>query len=50
MEDLLRQTDWHLTGMLSNEYIDLLRQYYYVGGMPAAVKAYVEGNGLTTGE
>ena len=50
MEELLRQNDWHLTGMLSNEYIDLLRQYYYVGGMPAAVKAYVEGNGLTTGE
>lgn len=46
MEELLRQNDWHLAGMLSNEYIDLLRQYYYVGGMPAAVKAYVEGNGL----
>ena len=29
------------------EYTDLLRQYYYVGGMPEAVKKYVEDKDLT---
>lgn len=46
MEEILRQCDWGLINNLSAEFIDLLRQYYYVGGMPAAVKAYVEGKGL----
>jgi len=46
MEEILRQCDWELINSLSVEYKDLLRQYYYVGGMPAAVKAYVEGKGL----
>lgn len=32
--------------MLEMELIGLLRQYYYVGGMPAAVLAYVEHNSL----
>jgi len=47
MEEILRQCDWELINSLSAEYIDLLRQYYYVGGMPAAVKAYIEGKGLS---
>jgi len=46
MEEILRQCDWGLINSLGAEYIDLLRQYYFVGGMPAAVKAYVEGKGL----
>lgn len=46
LEAILRQCDWNLINALSAEYVDLLRQYYYVGGMPAAVKAYVDGNGL----
>jgi len=46
MEDILRLCDWGLINNLGSEYKDLLRQYYYVGGMPAAVKAYVEGKGL----
>ncbi len=46
MEQILNDCDWGLINSLSAEYIDLLRQYYYVGGMPAAVKAYVEGKGL----
>mgnify|MGYP002854821573 CR=1 FL=1 len=33
---------WNECSALSSTYIDILRQYYYVGGMPAAVKAYVE--------
>jgi len=46
MAEVLRQCDWGLVNSLSVEYVDLLRQYYYVGGMPAAVKAYVDGKGL----
>lgn len=44
--DFLAEKDWTMINAISSEYIDLLRQYYYVGGMPAAVKAYVEGKGL----
>lgn len=33
---------WDECSTLSTTYIDLLRQYYYVGGMPAVVKSYME--------
>ena len=33
---------WEELSSLSNMFIELLRQYYYVGGMPEAVKSYVE--------
>lgn len=46
LEKLLSENDWNLINTISSEYIDQLRQYYYVGGMPAAVKAYVNGKGL----
>lgn len=46
MQALLAESDWEMINAISSEYVDLLRQYYYVGGMPAAVKAYVEGKGL----
>ncbi|MGN1255999.1 MAG: ATP-binding protein [Bacteroidaceae bacterium] len=47
MEELLRLQDRNLVNSISSEYVDSLRQYYYVGGMPAAVKAFVEGKGLS---
>lgn len=46
MQSFLAESEWTMINAISSEYIDLLRQYYYVGGMPAAVKAYVEGKGL----
>lgn len=46
MHELLAESDWTMMNAISKEYVDLLRQYYYVGGMPAAVRAYVEGRGL----
>ena len=46
MHELLKKHDWSLISALSKDYIDLLRQYYYVGGMPAAVKAFINGEGL----
>lgn len=42
----LQEQDWDIINTLSDNYIDLLRQYYYVGGMPEAVLAYSEGRGL----
>lgn len=42
----LQQQDWDIINALAEDYIDLLRQYYYVGGMPEAVLAYTQGHGL----
>ncbi len=33
---------WNELSALSSVYIELLRHYYYVGGIPAVVKAYIE--------
>ncbi len=46
MLTLLEEKRWAAIGMIHQEYISLLRQYYYVGGMPAAVLAFTEGRGL----
>ena len=46
MAELIAQCDWSIINSISAEFVDQLRQYYYVGGMPAAVRAYVEGKGL----
>ena len=43
---ILMQRDFDTTNLLHDKYIDLLRQYYYVGGMPEAVLSYVETNAL----
>ena len=34
---VLDSNDWKLIDILSSKYIELLRQYYFVGGMPEAV-------------
>lgn len=44
--DFLVEKDWDTVGILHERYINLLRQYYYVGGMPEAVNAYIEGKTL----
>lgn len=43
---ILEECNWSVINMLENELISLLRQYYYVGGMPAAVLAHIEQKGL----
>lgn len=43
---VLEGANWTVINMLASELISLLRQYYYVGGMPAAVLAHVEKRGL----
>lgn len=44
--NLLKDKDFALTNILHDKFIDLLRQYYYVGGMPEVVKKYVETSEL----
>ncbi|MBO7269135.1 MAG: AAA family ATPase, partial [Bacteroidales bacterium] len=43
---LLKEKDFSTTNLIHKKYVDLLRQYYYVGGMPAAVKVFIETDGL----
>lgn len=38
---LLKKNDFELVTTFKDKYIDLLKLYYYVGGMPAAVNAYL---------
>ena len=40
--ELLNLKDWPLISAMKSRYIDLLRQYYFVGGMPEAVKVFIE--------
>lgn len=44
----LREHRWDELPSLSHTFIELLRQYYYVGGMPAVVKDYCENQNLQT--
>jgi predicted AAA+ superfamily ATPase len=40
--DLLLKGDFELATTFKQEYIELLRYYYYVGGMPEAVQAFLD--------
>lgn len=42
--DLLATRDWPMITSFKSNYAELLRYYYYVGGMPEAVAAFVEYN------
>jgi predicted AAA+ superfamily ATPase len=42
LNDLLRSKDWSLVSNFKNRFSELLKQYYYVGGMPEAVSAFSE--------
>jgi len=41
--DLLQQKDWTLINVFNGKFIDRLRQYYFIGGMPEAVSAFADG-------
>ena len=43
---VLEKGNWNVINLLETELVGLLRQYYYVGGMPAAVLAFVQQKGL----
>ena len=42
--DLLSGRDWELIKAFKSTYIDYLKQYYFIGGMPEAVASFI-GNG-----
>ena len=46
MVDLLRKGDWPMETMFRSQYEDRLRQYYYVGGMPGVVSAFVASGSM----
>lgn len=43
---LLESHDWTLLSSMRTKFIDFLRQYYYVGGMPAVVQSFVQHRDL----
>ena len=45
MLNILRQRDYSSMKSLEPQFRDMLRQYYFVGGMPAVVSAYSNGEG-----
>jgi len=42
--DALHDQDWGVVNMMHSSYVELLREYYFVGGMPEAVAKYVATN------
>ncbi len=41
LAEVLAGGDWTLVTALKSKYIELLRQYYFIGGMPEAVQSFV---------
>ena len=44
--DLLESKDWELIKAFKNKYIELLKQYYFVGGMPEVVSSFAENRNV----
>lgn len=44
--DILNKRDYDSINTLKDTYEKFLRQFYFVGGMPAAVQAYIEKEGI----
>ncbi|TCP93257.1 hypothetical protein EDC44_12212 [Cricetibacter osteomyelitidis] len=44
--NLLQSQDWALIAAMKSKYIERLRQYYFVGGMPEAVKTFRDTQNL----
>lgn len=44
--ELAEKKDYELINAFADKYTDLLRKYYYVGGMPEVVSAYLETDDL----
>jgi len=45
--NLLKSKDFELVTTFKGRYIDLLKQYYYIGGMPEAVSSFVDTQDYT---
>ena len=44
MQNILTAKDWKTISLLHEKYTKLLREYYFVGGMPEAVKTFIATN------
>lgn len=42
MVELLQAKDWPMITMFRSKFVERLRQYYFVGGMPAVVSAFAD--------
>lgn len=40
--EILNENDWNLITVFKNKFISYLREYYFIGGMPASVNKYIE--------
>jgi predicted AAA+ superfamily ATPase len=47
LASLLAAKDFELITSFKGKYIDLLKQYYYIGGMPEAVSSFIETHDYT---
>ena len=47
LANLLATKDFELITSFKGKYIDLLKQYYYIGGMPEAVSSFIETKDYT---
>lgn len=39
---ILNEKDWDLINIFKDKFISYLREYYFIGGMPAAINKYIE--------
>ena len=46
LHEPIKSNDWGLITSFKSKYIDLLRSYFYVGGMPEAVDCFIRFNVL----
>lgn len=44
--EILQQGDWVTIDIMKPKFINMLRQYYFVGGMPEVVRSYAENKDL----
>ncbi|MEG2340081.1 MAG: DUF4143 domain-containing protein, partial [Odoribacter sp.] len=41
---IIKKNDYTLASAFRDKYIELLKQYYYIGGMPEVVKMFIKNN------
>lgn len=46
LAELLVSKDWQMINAFSGKYKDILRRYYFVGGMPEAVQSYIDNDNM----
>lgn len=44
--EVLKHLEWDSMKAMNEDFTELLRQYYFTGGMPEAVKTYIETNNV----